>query len=287
MPKKYLARFIISVVSSSAILALILIVFNLILHWPTSLFTLIIMVGVAWFLAAGLAGKICERKWSVAVPTLLAIGLIIGTVGFGIPWKLKPDANQGSEEMVTFKMEASFTYLGSENNLPIENVAIRFPCPNIENSPLPTQTFWSLYYLDEDNVLVLEADQNQVYGFKGDRKQNLTIYLSGIEPTYLGPKLYFRFDKLYPREIFWVTSLSFVPKKSVTAVTLKVYGDNQERTLAAYMGSFPNEKPNAASIHLVFKSQLFFKNNGEYKILESFSRSLDNAWNVGVWLYPD
>jgi|GEM_PF-2357938 hypothetical protein len=281
MPKKYLARFIISVVSSSAILALILIVFNLILHWPTSLFTLIIMVGVAWFLAAGLAGKICERKWSVAVPTLLAIGLIISTVGFGIPWKLKPDANQGSEEMVTFKMEASFTYLGSENNLPIENVAIRFPCPNIENSPLPTQTFWSLYYLDEDNVLVLEADQNQVYGFKGDRKQNLTIYLSGIEKSYDGPKIYFNFDRMYPREIFCITTVASAKKSFASKVTLRIFGDSQNRSSAHWQ----NTRPAEIRISLVFKAQLLMENNGQYHLVENFSRVAENILPTGLWLY--
>lgn len=38
-------------------------------------------------------------------------------------------------ENVWFRIEANFTYRGSSENLPIENVALRFPYPNVEKAP--------------------------------------------------------------------------------------------------------------------------------------------------------
>ncbi|MGQ9788332.1 MAG: hypothetical protein ACUVQM_03360, partial [Candidatus Hadarchaeaceae archaeon] len=148
---KFPTRFISSIIISLTIFALIIVAFNLAVGWPVSLLSLIITVGVAWFFAAGLAGRISKKKWSVAIPSFLAIVLIVTTLGAGIPWDLNP------EETVTFKMEASFTYLGSEENLPIENVVILFPSANLENNVLPINGSWKLYYLENDNSLTLQA----------------------------------------------------------------------------------------------------------------------------------
>ncbi|MEM4188018.1 MAG: hypothetical protein QXN56_02490, partial [Candidatus Hadarchaeum sp.] len=226
--KKFPIRFLASIAVSITFFVLILIAFNLVTGWPTSPITLLITVGVAWFFAAGLAGKISGNKWSVAIPTLLAIGLIATTVGASVPWDLR------SEETVAFKMEASFTYWGSENNLPIENVALRFPCPNVENVAIPTKTFWSLYYLDEDNVLILEADQDRIYGFLGERTTSLNILLSGIEDSSRGPKIYYKIDKLYPKEVFQITTMAFALRELSNKVTIRVYGDNFLRSLVSY-----------------------------------------------------
>lgn len=273
--RKFPTRFIASVVVSLVVFALIIVTFNLTVGWPVSLLSLVIMVGVAWFFAAGLAGKISGNKWSVAIPSLLAIGLIATTLTAGVPWDL-------TEETVTFKMEASFTYLGSEDNLPIENVAIRFPCPNIDNTAVPTKTFWSLYYLNNDNTLMLEADQDQVYGFLGERTTALLVYLFGVEDSYDGPKIYYNFNRLYPREVFQITTIAYASKKIADKVTLRVYGDNQNRASAHWQTTSLETK-----INLSFDAKLFKKSGMNYIIVEQFSRSIENVSPIGLWLYPD
>jgi len=282
MTKKSLGRLVAGIVASVVIFVLIVLAFGSTLEWPTSLATLGITVGTAWFFAAGVGAKIEGGKWSVALPTLLAIGLIASTLSVGIPWDLKFLGSQSSGENVEFRMEASFAYLGSENNLPIENVAIRFPCPNIENVALPTKTFWSLYYLDDDNVLVLEADQNRTYGFRGDRNDTLMIYLSGIEPTYDGPKIYYNFNKLYPREFFLITTIAYAPKSAADKVTLCISGDIQNRSSAHWQNSHPREM----KINLLFRAQLLIKTDDYYLIIENFGREAENVLPTGLWLYP-
>ncbi|MGC8817275.1 MAG: hypothetical protein ACP5PX_05685 [Candidatus Hadarchaeum sp.] len=273
---KFPSRFLAGVVTSIAVFVLVLLMFNL-AGWPFSPLTLIITVGLAWFFAAGLAGKISGNKWCVAVPTVLAVGLIGTTLVAGVPWDLTP------EEMATFKMEASFTYLGSENNLPIENVALRFPCPNVENVALFTKTFWSLYYLDEDNVLILEADQDQVYSLVGERTASLNVLLSGVEDSSLGPKIYYKIDKLYPREVFQITTIAFASKDQLNKVTIRTYGDNFLRSLGSYQTLSDQDFP----VNFYFLARLFSKTNGGYKIVEKYSRHIENSSSTWLWLYPN
>ncbi|MEM3514983.1 MAG: hypothetical protein QXT02_03700 [Candidatus Hadarchaeum sp.] len=279
--RKFPARFLVSVAASIIVFTLIIIAFNLVTGWPISPLTLVITVGVAWFFAAGLAGKISGNKWSVAVPTLLAIGLIATTVSAGVPWDLR------SEEMVTFKMEASFTYWGSENNLPIENVLIGFPCPNLENAALTTYGSWILYYLEDDNSLTLQADESQVYNFKGMRKTIVGVINHGIDLTYISPMYFLNIDRLYPREVFWISAFVYVPIKDASKVSLIVYGDNQKRSIAGYKGTFPSGEYGKAAIDLSFWAQLSRRINGNnYEPIETFSRHLDNVWDSFVRLFP-
>lgn len=276
--RKFPTRFIASVVVSLVVFALIIAAFDLVVKWPVSLLSLVIMVGVAWFFAAGLAGKISGNKWSVAIPSLLAIGLIATTLTAGVPWDL-------TEETVTFKMEASFTYLGSEDNLPIENVLIGFPCPNLENNALSTTGSWRLYYLEDDNTLTLQADESKVYRFRELRKSNIKIMAHGIDVTHIGPMYFFEIDRLYPREVFWITTFVDVPLEDAEKVTLS-YTDNHE-TAGGYRGTFPAGEFGKATISLSFWAQLSKKIWGDnYILIEKFSRSLDNVWDSFVRLFP-
>jgi len=284
---KFHFRILASIFATALIFTIVVVSFSEGLKWPVSLPTLGVVLGVAW-LVGGVAGEVIARtKWPAVVVTMLSVGLALSTLGFGVPWRLEePGVDTG--ENVWFRMEASFTYRGSKENLPIENVAIRFPCPNIENEALkviaPTPS-WLLYYVENDNTLTLQATSEQVYGFCGERTRTLEILLSGVEPTPHGPKLYFRLDKLYPREVFQAIALSQVSEKNADKVTLGVYGDNEGRSSAYYI--YPSGASTIGDpIDISFTAQLK-KVDDNYKIVETFSRSVDNA-NVGWmwWLYP-
>ena len=286
MPK-WIRKPIFGVVMSVIVLVSILLAFSLALNWPTSLITLGIMLGVAWFLAAGVGGKIEEGKWSGVVATLLVVGLVVSTLGFGVPWNLKFAGSQGTKENVIFRMEASFTYLGSENNLPIENVAIRFPCPNIENK---IESFywkhtWSLYWIDTDNTVQLQATENQIYGFLGNRTDKLNILLYGTEPTNDGPKITYVLDKLYQKEIFKITVLIMVSSENdVNKLTIRNYNDNMGRSSGAFFSYFP-PGPFDFPIDVSFWAQLSLKTDDNFRVIETFSRSVDNLDWATLWLY--
>ena len=70
---------------------------------------------------------------------------------------MEPTLQEG--RTVAFLFEGAFTYWGSKNNEPIENVIIGFPLPNIENNIddiLVAPPGWALHYLDEENVFHLQ-----------------------------------------------------------------------------------------------------------------------------------
>jgi hypothetical protein len=86
----------------------------------------------------------------------------------------KGPEEQTVEENVLFEVTNIFAYQGSEDNLPIENLTLLFPCPNVDNQAPTTASTWALYYqtLDNENLEVSEA---QIYGFKGQRTETLGI----------------------------------------------------------------------------------------------------------------
>jgi len=210
---------------------------------------------------------------------LLAGVLVLAIVIAGLAWWLWPRSSQGGEgtanENMLFKMDASFTYRGSADNLPIENVAIRFPCPNIDNVAPPTYTTWSLLYQDNNGIIYDQPTENQ---YRGGRTAPLEILLYGVDPTPDGLRIYYRFDKLYPGEIFYITTSVQVPEENSSKLTLKIYGDNQERssgTFSKYL--LPDSgQPFEFPIDTSFWAQLSKKVDNTYETVETFSRTLDN-----------
>lgn len=291
-PKRIPWKPIAGVVVTIAAFAIVLLALKAGLGWPTSLLTLGVMLAIAWFVGV-VAGERLAPRWSALVGLALAGGLVVSTLGFGIPWKIA-EVEEGEVAYENFLYQASFKYRGSEDNLPIENVAIRFPCPNVENVAMGVrQGTWMLYWQDEENVLheqIWGTDNGEIldfYAYYGERNENLEILLTGIEPTSYGPMIYYRMDKLYPREVFWVTSLVEVPKKNADEVTLRVYEDNQGRSLAQYW--YPSNvhlENQGDPVNISFWVQLSRKIENDYQIIETFSRSVENASMLGQWLYP-
>ena len=276
-------RILTSIFVAALVFTIVVVSFSEGLRWPVSLPTLGVVLGIAW-LVGGVAGEvIAKTKWPAVVVTMLSVGLILSTLGFGVPWRL----GEGEvEEIIWFRIEASFTYRGSANNLPIENITLCFPCPNVENVGLDLgvmgeEPIWWLYYVENDNTLTLQATSKEVYEFRGERTETLEIMDFGIEATSYGPKIYYDLTKLYPREVFLIIAYSPVSKENAKKVTLVEFKENM-RTLAYYDHRMPTEE----FIDLSFWAQLSKKIDNTYEVLETFSRSYDNGAPGGYWLYP-
>lgn len=103
--------------------------------------TLAVALGAAWALAALIGYGFYGGKRTLEAATLLLAVALVVIVAYARPW-----AGGGAEENAVFLYNASFTYENSVDNLPIENVIISFPCPNIDNYPvLITDFSWSLF----------------------------------------------------------------------------------------------------------------------------------------------
>jgi hypothetical protein len=248
---------------------------------------LAVAFGFVWFVTF-LVGWIVfdAAKSGVKAATALAVGavLVVGGVGY-----LAPPAEE--QAPVWFSYQASFTYRGSADNLPIENVALRFPCPHVENEEVEVlKGTWTLYHQDEENVLwpqLAGLDNGDIvafYGYRGQRNENLEILLTGIEPTIDGPKLYYKLSKLYPREVFMMSCFAFTLAEDADKVTLRSYGDNEGRAAGHYQYMTPD--PWTYGIDFSFWTRLLKKVNDNFEIIETFSRSLDNLRPGWKWLYP-
>jgi hypothetical protein len=88
------------------------------------------MTAISWKLAAAIA----------LVVIVVAAGVFVllrrggGGTGDG---ELPGDNAQAGE--VLFKYEASFTYRGSEENLPLVECSVQFPCPTVDGKPMIKQ----------------------------------------------------------------------------------------------------------------------------------------------------
>ncbi|MEW6222423.1 MAG: hypothetical protein AB1476_03780 [Candidatus Hadarchaeota archaeon] len=285
------------VVFSATIIAL-----NLTLRWPNSPFTLGVALFISWFIGAAAYSKISDGNRRGGIPvTAIALALAAGTLVAGVPWdvgwRLVAPA-QIEQENVWFKMQAYFMYRGPENGGPAENVVIWFPYPKVENSPIFTHydtpgtlVIWALYYQENDNTLTRQQDFYRVYGFRGQRSENLNDLLGGPTLTQDGPQLFRLVDKLYPREVLWVDVLVYTQRENENKVTLRIYGDNKSGAQYWYPWNpnLPAENQSMGTpIDVSYWAQLSRRKPEEenYNIIETFSRSKDNAAMFGQWLYP-
>ena len=189
----------------------------------------------------------------------------------------------GEEENVVFWYAASFTYENSADNLPIENVLLSFPHPNVDNEPVLMMGFsWSLWGLNRENM-VLQIRDGNVIKFVGGRAAPLLVQY-GRENTPRGPKISFSVDRLYPQEVLEFTAYALAPSNQSESVTLYENKDNQKINAGYYY------QPSNKVIKLIFSTQLFRKINDNFKKVEAFSRVDENAqpfeWSVWLRLYP-
>jgi hypothetical protein len=216
-----------------------------------------------------------KRDILIVIPIVLALVAVVILA--------RGPEEQVVEENIRLEVMSDFTYLRSEDNLPIENLTLLFPCPNVDNQPLTTATTWALFYVDNENTVYLQASEARVYEFKGQRTENLRILSRGRGATPLGPKIQYVLDKFYPREILRITTYIGEDKKLplgvAREVTIKDYGYAQS---SAYYRHSDNW-----SISLAFWSQLSENTGDGYIAIETFSNIVDNAPAGSViWLYP-
>lgn len=240
--------------------------------------TLAVALGAAWAVAALVGYGFYGGKRCLGAATLLAVAALVVFVAYARPW-----AGEGVEENVMFWYAASFTYENSEDNLPIENILISFPHPNIDNEPVSIAGFsWSLWGSDGENT-VLQIQDGNVITFVGGRENPLLVQY-GRENTPKGPKISFSVDRLYPHEILGFTAYASVLSNQSESVTLYENKDNQKIFAGYYY------QPSDKVIKLIFSTQLFRKINDNFKKVEAFNRVDENAqpfeWSVWLKLYP-
>jgi len=238
--------------------------------------TLAVALVAAWLAAALVGYGFYGGKRCIGAATLLTVVALVVLVAYARPWV-------GEEENVVFWYAASFTYENSADNLPIENVLLSFPHPNVDNEPVLITGFsWSLWGLDQENM-VLQIRDGNVIKFVGGRAAPLLVQY-GRENTPRGPKISFSVDRLYPQEVLEFTAYALAPSNQSESVTLYENKDNQKINAGYYY------QPSNKVIKLIFSTQLFRKINDNFKKVEAFSRVDENAqpfeWSVWLRLYP-
>jgi len=243
--------------------------------------TLAVALGAGWAVVAFVGYGFYGGKRCLEAATLLTVVALVVIVAYARPW-----AGGGAEENAVFLYNASFTYENSADNLPIENILLSFPHPNIDNEPVLITGFsWSLFGPSPENQdkIVLQIQDGRVVQLLGDRISTLFIQY-GRENTHYGSRISLSMDKVYPREVLWIQAyalISFEKSKDMTICENKenkrVYGRYQYQ---------PSEKITKIS----FWVQLSKKTNDNLEKIEEFDYTIENAQPLGrsVWvrLYP-
>ena len=235
--------------------------------------TLAVALGAAWALAALVGYGFYGGKRCLEAATLLLVVALVVIVAYARPW-----GGGGAEENAVFLYDASFTYENSVDNLPIENVIISLPPPNIDNYPVLITGFsWSLFGPNPENLEVksLEIQDGRVIQLLGDRTATLFIQY-GRENTRHGPKISLSIDKLYPREVISIQAFGSTPLENFHDLTMCENKENQR--IYAYSQYFPLDKKIAMS----FWAKLSRKIDNNFKKVEEFSRIEENG-ESGYW----
>jgi len=231
---------------------------------------------VAAWLAAALVGYgFYGGKRCIGAATLLIVVALVVLVAYARPWV-------GEEENVVFWYIASFTYENSEDNLPIENVIISFPCPNIDNEPVRVVGLsWSLWwkpYPENENMKILQIQDGRVDNLLSNRTEALFIQY-GWENTVRGPKISLLMDKFYPQEVIQIQTYVVVPSPRSNNLTISENRENKK--VAAGYQYDPSDK----KINFSFWAQLLIKVNNDFRKVEEFRRAEENAGFGWWWLY--
>ena len=238
--------------------------------------TLAVALGAAWALAALVGYGFYGWKRCLEAATLLAVVALVVIVAYARPW-----GGGGAEENVVFLYDASFTYENSMDNLPIENVIISFPCPNIDNEPAQVVGLsWSLWWrpdAENENKKILEIQDGRVDNLSGNRTGSLIIRY-GVENTIRGPKISLLMDKFYSQEIIQIQTYVLVSSSKSNDLTISE--NKEDKKVAAGYQYDPFDK----KINFSFQAQLLIKVNNIFRIVEEFRRAEENAGFGWWWL---
>lgn len=263
-------RSIMGILLTLGVFTFILLALRSWLGWPTSLLTLGGMLGIAWFVSAFAGEQLTPPGLGTAAASCLAVALAVSIIGFGVPWRL-------GEENVRFDYRATFAYLGSADNEPLENLVLKWSAPQIDNSFIEeTYSSWELYYVEDDNSLTLQANAAGIVSLRGSRSSQLEIYSFGHENEQFGPVLNAWIDKLYPREVFLTLGYGVVDKERAGDLTLRVYG--QTAPIAGWRALGQENK----RINFSFAVALYSENI----LVERFEWNQENGPSASYWLWP-
>jgi len=234
--------------------------------------TLVVALVAAWVVAALVGYGFYGGKRCIGAATLLVVTAVVVLVAYARPWV-------GEEENVMFWYAANFSYENSEDNLPIENVIVSFPHPNIDNEPVLITGFsWSLFGPNPENldVKTLQIQDGRVIQLLGDRTATLFIQY-GRENTRHGPKISLSMDKLYPREVVLIQAYASAPLENFYDLTMCENKENQR--IYAYCQYFPLDK----KISMSFWVKLSRKIDDNFERVEEFSRTEENGESGWWW----
>jgi len=213
--------------------------------------------------------------------------------------ELPGDNAQAGE--VLFKYEASFTYRGSAENIPLIGYAIEFPCPTVDGEPVIKRENlrWQLWGpVEGENGarwMELEVDNNNdnVFHLVGQRENRPGLNLPGVSYGDLGCPYHLLgigglsywdnsitwkitlqndFDNLYIGETLKSEGYFSLPAENTSRVTLQ---ENDGRVLGGFSISWNYD--NVQNIDISFSAQLSKQVNNNFETVEQFSKVAENA----------
>lgn len=206
---------------------------------------------------------------NIIAGVVIAAAMIVVALLWFRPW-------ESASEYVQFEYRAFFTYLGSEDNEPLENLILGFPIPKIENSPAgDIKGTWMLYYIENDNTLTLQATKHGIVNLRGNRTSQLGIYSEGIENAEHGPTSSWNIDRLYPREVFLDVGFTSVPEERTRAASLRIHNESWSGAYW-YNSKFYQEN---RGIYFSFVAELYRENT----LVELFQANWEAEYGLYGW----
>ncbi len=230
-----------------------------------------------------------EISWPKAA-LVAAIIIVIATAGAFVLLR-RGGGNAAGKENARIDYEFRFTYLGSKENVPLENLRLDWSAPKVDNS-LPAILggvgLFDLWYIEDDNTLTLEGlyyvtlplqvhlSDTVTFNPRGSRSSHPQIYGFGSGEGMYGPTCSATLDRLYPREVFVMWGYEIVSKENADKTTLKVYGETGSIALWYPFGQ-ENQR-----INFSWWSGLWRDN----VLVEQFQGTLENSTYGWAWLWP-
>jgi len=261
------------------------------------------MTAVSWKYAAAVA----------FVVIVVAVGVVVllrrggGGTGDG---ELPGDNAQTGD--VLFKYEASFTYLSSEENLPLVGYSVQFPCPTVEGEPAISKENlrWQLWgQVESDNGatwLELEVDNNNVFRWVGQRANSPpdnNFYWSPFGTPFHRPSQgmnywdntitwkngfeFTPFDNFYLGERLKSIGYFSLPVENAAKVTLE---EKDGRVLGAHcwlndnLGILEGRQNIVLTVKVFISVQLYKQVDNDFEIVEQFDKVAENV--VSGYRYP-
>ena len=282
--KRKTVREVLGAVLGIGVFALAVLLLNRGLGWPGSWPTLV-ATGALGFLASALVSRALGGPWAARAGATCALALLVACSLAGWPFQVVSE-NQGEGE-VWRKVEFFAYLLETEDNGPINNVTVGCRLPTVDNwFPYP-RPVWGLYYLDENNNLLLEVSfeyrkvlgwtRREVWeGIHPDRTEPPELIDDGTDPETKVCSVVI--DRLYPREVVVLNYFVEIPEKMASLASLRKSGENYS---LGCMYSSDNKKVRQLLVLKYWKPA-----KDRFLLLEGYQREVEYYGQVLIRLYP-